>query len=477
MEHKPRILIVEDSESLAAIFSSYLGDEFYNLRVSTTLAEGRREWGIFTPDIVLLDLELPDGNGMELLVDTTLNIDAVDVIIMTAYGSGEIAARAIRSGATDYLSKPFDADRLNTTIKNLLEKRILREQVEKYAKFNRDGYCDFIGASMPMQSVYRIIESVAPSKATAFIVGESGTGKELTASAIHQMSGRKGAFHAINCGAIPHELMESAVFGHVKGAFTGAINARDGAASAADNGTLFLDEICEMDLSLQKKMLRFLQTGEFQKVGSNVTERVDVRFVCATNRDPLREVQEGRFREDLYYRLHVVPIELPPLKERGEDILILANDFLQTFRLREDKEFTSFSDEAREKLLSHQWPGNVREQWPGNVRELQNVIQNAVVLNQGSIIYDTMLPITAFPGGNQQKIETDASESPELPNSRGQWKIEPLWMVERRTIKDAIKKCGGNINKAAGLLEVAPSTIYRKRQSWNTSTEQNWRAV
>jgi two-component system repressor protein LuxO len=463
MNNRHRVLIIEDSESLAAIFSTYLGEELYEVRISMNLKEARQDWESFMPDIVLLDLELPDGNGMELLSDPHLDTTRPDVIVMTAFGSNEIAAKALRSGAIDYLSKPFDADRLNTTIRNLVERRTLSTQVAQYVQMNRQSYCGFIGSSLSMQSIYRIIDSVAPSKATGFIMGESGTGKELAASAIHQMSGRTGAFHAINCGAIPNEIMESEIFGHVKGAFTGASNNRDGAASFAKNGTLFLDEICEMDLTLQKKMLRFLQTGEFQRVGSNITETVEVRFVCATNRNPLEEVRAGRFREDLYYRLHVVPIELPPLRERGGDILVLANSFLQTCTEKEGKEFGSFSDDAASDLLSYPWPGNVRE--------LQNVIQNAVILNQGSVITETMLSFNKSRDSDLQQTELVNTES-ETPRAPAHEKrIEPLWMVERRVIEAAIATCAGNVHKAAALLEVSPSTIYRKLQTWNVKPD------
>ena len=491
-----KVLIVEDSESLAAIFSSYLGDERYDIRISTTLDQARRDWVEFAPEIVLLDLQLPDGNGLELLSGPELNKQPADIIVMTAFGSNDIAARAIRTGATDYLSKPFDADRLNTTVTNLIQRRDLSNQVASYAQLNRQSYCDFIGASMPMQSVYRIIESVAPSKATAFIVGESGTGKELTASAIHQMSGRKGPFHVINCGAIAHDLMESAIFGHVKGAFTGAINSREGAAGAADNGTLFLDELCEMDLALQKKMLRFLQTGEYQKVGSNVTERVDVRFICATNRNPQEEVRAGRFREDLYYRLHVVPIELPPLRQRGQDILLLANRFLQMCSLSENKHFEAFSTAAEDALLAYRWPGNVRE--------LQNAIQHAVVLNNGKVLEAAMLsmtnsqncavhrpgldhpPSTRFSthsGRVDQAVQADkpghadqAAQTDRVAQDN-QGEIEPLWLVERRAIESAIDQCAGNVHKAADCLKVAPSTLYRKLQTWSVSAKQSRGAV
>jgi DNA-binding NtrC family response regulator len=462
MVNRYKVLIVEDSESLAAIFSSYLGDECYDICIFTTLDEAHRDWAEIAPEFVLLDLQLPDGNGLELLSCPELNSQVVDTVVMTAFGSSDVAARAIRTGATEYLSKPFDADRLNTTVTNMIQRRDLSNQVARYAQLNRESYCGFIGASIPMQSVYRIIESVASSKATAFIVGESGTGKELTASATHQMSDRKGAFYAINCGAIAHDLMESAIFGHVKGAFTGAINNREGAAGAADNGTLFLDEICEMDLALQKKMLHFLQTGEFQKVGSSVTERVDVRFICATNRNPQKEVRAGKFREDLYYRLHVVPIELPPLRQRGQDILLLANRFLQMCSLNENKLFEAFSTAAAEELLAYPWPGNVRE------------LQNAVILNNGKLVEASMLSMTTSQNCVAHQSVVGHSVPAGFSGQADQWEIEPLWLVERRAIERAINKCADNVHKAADCLKVAPSTLYRKLQSWSVSADQSW---
>jgi two-component system repressor protein LuxO len=255
--------------------------------------------------------------------------------------------------------------------------------------------------------------------------------------------------------------MESELFGHVKGAFTGATSMREGIAAAADGGTLFLDEICEMDLDLQKKMLRFVQTGEFQKVGSSVVERVDVRYVCATNRVPFDEVKAGRFREDLYYRLYVVPIVMPPLRDRDTDILAIAEYLLESFVLKEGKEFVEFSTNAKEQILKYEWPGNVRE--------LQNVIQQAVVLNQGSILRTAMLSLSNFVTNTSTVALITPSEPAKGIGAMDSLEsIEPLWVVEKRTIEKAIEECGGNVNKAAGLLEVAPSTIYRKLQSWET---------
>ncbi len=459
-----RLLMVEDSPSLSSIYTAYLADEPYDLVCVDTLGRAHSTLDGFKPEIILLDIELPDGNGMDFLAHAMDLPDAPHVIVMTAHGTSDMALEAVRMGATDFLTKPFDAARLRVTLANAAEQVSLGKQVEALSHRERGGYQGFIGASSAMQTVYDLIDSLAPTDATGFIVGESGTGKELAAQAIHALSPRAGAeFVAINCGAIPGELMESELFGHVKGAFTGASQAREGAAGVADGGTLFLDEICEMDLDLQKKLLRFIQTGSFRKVGSNKLETVDVRFVCATNRDPLREVREGRFREDLFYRLHVVPLRLPPLRERGRDILHIARHFLERFSGEAGKGFSSFSAAAEEQLL--------RYAWPGNVRQLQNVVQQTVVLNTGEQVELDMLPSDVRQGHIDPELE-DESVADE-PDSDRQEKglalrraIEPLWLVEKRAIEAAIVACDGNVNRAAGLLEVAPSTLYRKRQAW-----------
>lgn len=472
MKNTPTVLMVEDSHSLSAIYESYLEDENYKLILAEDLCSARAAWSEHQPDLVLLDVELPDGNGLTLLDSPPNQQYPADVIVMTAFGSSDNAVKALNQGAVDYLSKPFDADRLRVTVANALKNRNLRNHVVEYASLGRAHYCDFIGSSLPMQAIYRIIDSVAPSTATAFVIGESGTGKELTASAIHQMSPRsQKAFHAINCAAIPLELIESELFGHLKGAFTGATSTRDGAASIANGGTLFLDEVCEMDLELQKKLLRFIQTGEYQRVGSNKVEVADIRFVCATNRDPLEEVRAGRFREDLFYRLHVVPIQLPPLRERGKDILTIAEHMLEEYSGECNKKFLGFSDDAKSLLLKHRWPGNIRE--------LGNVVQQAVVLNDASQVTAAMLNLSE--GARELQIPVRQSQAdhklkavPQLSDiSSPRTQIEPLWLVEKRSIESAIEMCDGNINRAAGLLEVAPSTIYRKLQAWERKAPAN----
>jgi len=461
-----KILMVEDSESLAATYCAYLADTSFNVLPVENLGLAHAKLDAYRPEIVLLDIELPDGNGLDFLEVIESLQDPPMVIVMTAHGSSDMAVEAIRRGAFDFLSKPFDAARLRVTLDNAASQLQLDQRASELARLQREQYGKFIGKSLAMQSVYKTIDALAASDATGFIVGESGTGKELAAEAIHQHSPRRDKpFIAINCGAIPGELMESELFGHVKGAFTGASAAREGAASVADGGTLFLDEICEMKLELQKKLLRFIQTSSFCKVGSNQLQKVDVRFICATNRDPLVEVREGRFREDLFYRLHVVPVRIPPLRERDEDVLMIARNFLREYSAQASKRFTAFAPEAEQAIC--------RYPWPGNVRQLQNVVQQVVVLNDGPLVEKSMLP-ERITTGHLDAEEEVAEVSPAItavpdklaPHIARRQQVEPLWLTEKNAIEAAIEACNGNINQAAGLLEVAPSTIYRKRQAW-----------
>jgi len=383
MPHTQKILMVEDSESLSAIYGSYLDAAGYEIRHSASLKEARALWTSFRPEIVLLDVELPDGNGLDLLASHQTEADPADVIIMTAYGSSDLAVQAIKAGAFDYITKPFDAERLNTAVKKVIERRKLNAKVAKYTLMCRPHCLDLMSSSLSAQSDNKFIESVAASNAPVFITGESGTGKQLTATALHEFSGRTGHLQAINCEATPPLVMESDIFGHVKGAFPGATSTSEGAAIMAHRGTLFLDEVCAMDLGVQKQLLRFMQTGEFQKVGSSKMEIADVRIICATNKNPVTEVRSGRLLEDLYYRLHVVPIELPPLRSRGADIHHIAKHLLRYYSELENKDFHSFTADAIRIMLEHPWPGNIRE--------LQNVIHNAVALHQGSRVSAVML--------------------------------------------------------------------------------------
>nr|WP_256351827.1 sigma-54 dependent transcriptional regulator [Aeromonas sp. sia0103] len=463
-ESKPRVLLVEDTRSLAVVYEQYLAQDGYEVLLADCGQQALAQLLASPPPVVLLDLELPDMSGMEILQQITEQQLPCSVVVITAHGSVDVAVEAMRHGAFDFLTKPFDSKRLCATARNALTHQQLSSLVAQYREnFERSSFAGFIGASMPMQAVYRIIESAAPSKATVFITGESGTGKEVCAEAIHQCSPRREQpFIALNCAAIPHDLMESEIFGHVKGSFTGAQGDRKGAASLADGGTLFLDEICEMDLDLQSKLLRFIQTGTLQRVGSGKLETVDVRFVCATNRDPLVEVKAGRFREDLYYRLHVIPLSLPPLRERGEDILLLARDLLLRYAKEENKRFRDFDGDAVRVLLDYPWPGNVRE--------LQNVVRNIVVLNDREWVSTDILPppLNGRRGGPVPLVTaTQADASVPMPLNAP---IRPLWLVEKEAIEQAIASCDGNIPKAAALLEISPSTIYRKKQNWEEAS-------
>ncbi|GEQ97012.1 sigma-54-dependent Fis family transcriptional regulator [Iodidimonas gelatinilytica] len=460
MTHTPHILIVEDSLSLARTYEAYLRRLEAKTQIAADLAQAKAALSQGVPDLILLDVKLPDGDGLSLLSSLPEGATRPPVIVMTAHGSVSKAVEAMQAGATDFLVKPFDADRLVTTTSNALENRRLSSLVKRYEdSFRGEGFGEFIGKSLPMQAVYRMIESAGPSKASVFITGESGTGKELCAAALHTCSPRtQGAFVALNCAALPKDLIESEIFGHKKGAFTGATGDREGAAVKAHLGTLFLDEVCEMDLALQSKLLRFLQTGMVQPVGSDDLRKVDVRIVCATNRDPMAEVRSGRFREDLYYRLHVIPIELPPLRDRGNDAVDLARAFLTQLSKEEGKSFERLSEDAENAVR--------RYGWPGNVREMRNVIQTAVVLNDGPVLEEHMLSRSLHTSdsgdADHSSKETQKAAVRDVPA-----RIEPLALVERRAIERAIDLCGGNVSQAAAYLEVAPSTLYRKLQSWD----------
>jgi two-component system, repressor protein LuxO len=325
-----------------------------------------------------------------------------------------------------------------------------------------------------MQSVYRVIDSAAQSKASVFITGESGTGKEVCAEAIHRASSRaSGPFIAINCSAIPKDLIESEVFGHVKGAFTGATANRKGAAQLADGGTLFLDEIGEMDINLQSKLLRFLQNRQVQPVGGSSAVDVDVRVICATNRDPLDEIAQGRFREDLFYRLHVLPIHLPSLQERDEDILEIGQHFLAKYSAEEGKAFTSFAPDVEARFLGFDWPGNVRQ--------LQNVIRNIVVLHNSEFVDLTMLPApldTDKPTSSQIRtpasivtpsVSTPASDTAQSrPHGGSRESIRKMADIEQEAIENALEVCEGSVPEAAHYLGISAATIYRKKASWKT---------
>ncbi len=409
------------------------------------------------------------------------------IIAATPTSNPEVTAAAIRSGASDF----FNLNTSGSSTSQLLAERILRavSQVairtsvdEARKPLNDTDQPSYIGSSQKMVEVAQLIVNAAKSNASVFITGENGTGKEVCAQLIHRFSARSDdELVTLNCAAIPDSLAETELFGHVKGAFTGAINDRQGVARQADNGTLFLDEIGEMAIDTQSKLLRFVQTGYFNRVGSNQIENVDVRFICATNRDPMEQIQSGKFRQDLFYRLNVIQIHLPPLRERGDDIVVLAERFLAKFSQEEGKRFTRFSPETIDLLKVYSWPGNIRE--------LQNVIRNIVVLHDEEIVLPSMLPIAIIKEQGERRAENLPPQNSSLArqykmidqikalNSRAanaislnesidaeanRQTIRPLGDIIDESIKEAIDLCEGNVAEASQRLGISASTVYRK---------------
>ncbi|WP_150524672.1 sigma-54-dependent transcriptional regulator [Roseibium sediminis] len=439
-----------------------------------------------TTDVLILDLETVGSD--EGLEPFAVRCPTAVIIAVSSQGSVSRAVSAMRAGAHDFLTKPFSLDALASKVSFQLDQRPTLKSdlltaissaratdssglIGEAASDNGDseevlGLSKLIGSSAAIQRVFEQIKRMAPSQAPVFITGESGTGKELCANAIHDLSDRQGKpFVTLNCAAIPRDLIESEIFGYVRGAFTGATDNRAGAAEQAAGGTLFLDEIGEMDLMLQSKLLRFLQTGTFQRLGDTVSRKVDARIICATNRDPLAEISAGRFREDLYYRLHVLPIQLPPLRERRDDIVPLATSFLLRYSAEEGRGFRGFDADAETRLASYHWPGNVRQ--------LENTIRQIVVMNDGTSITFEMLPLIirdASARASHSLIDISRERARPTAVQRPFGTIEPLWAQEKRIIEDALNAFNGNIAMAAAALEISPSTIYRKRQSWESRT-------
>ena len=461
------VLLVEDSPSLSALYSEYLRAEGGNVTHVQCGNDALEELRHSSFDLFILDIQLPDVSGLEVLPRIQEQDPASVVIMITAHGTIDVAVEAMRNGAFDFLVKPFDAKRLGVTVRNAIKQRRLQALVDNYERsLPKPDFHGFIGDSLAMQAVYRTIESVASSKASIFIVGESGTGKEVCAGAIHKAGKRaEEPFVALNCASIPRDLMESEIFGHVKGAFTGATANRQGAAGRANGGTLFLDEICEMELELQSKLLRFIQTGVYTPVGGSREEKADIRFISATNRDPWEEVQAGRFREDLFYRLHVIPLELPPLRQRGRDVVLIAQTLLKQYAEEEGKDFKGLSEDCADALLAYTWPGNVRQ--------LQNVMRQIVVLSNGEVLTRAQLPeLITRPATNDRTLRPSrplapmAPEDSMAPTTGEEPGIRPLWQEEKDIIEKAVVACEGNVPKAAALLGISASTIYRKRQGW-----------
>ncbi len=451
--HTPaRVLLVEDTLSLQMVYRAILKQAGHHADVAGTGTEALGAIRTGAHQVALIDLTLPDCDGLTLMEELLAERPALRIVVITANGSISKAVEAMRRGAHDFLVKPVDEARLVGAVENAAGRTKPRPKPVPLP--DADTGADvggFVGTSPAMERVRAKIRSVAQSMATVFITGESGTGKELCALAVHRQSSRaSGPFIALNCGAIPQDLLESEVFGHMKGSFTGAISDKPGAAAAADGGTLFLDEVCEMLPALQTKLLRFLQTSTVQPVGATRPRKVNVRIVCATNRDPLEAVRRGQFREDLYYRLYVVPIHMPPLRERGDDVIEIAEAALAHFAAEEGRRFDGLSPAVRAHFRKYGWPGNVRQ--------LLNVIRNIVVLNEGGLVSLDMLPDA--PGETVAAVtELPAPADPPLAGLT-------LAEIERVAVRTAIERHGGSVPRAARELDVSPSTLYRKMEKW-----------
>ncbi|HET8932709.1 MAG TPA: sigma-54 dependent transcriptional regulator [Polyangiales bacterium] len=437
-----RILVVDDETNARNALAELLRDEGYTVDTAPDGFKALPKLEELEPDLLLTDLKMPGIDGIELMRKAQ-NADAdLVTVVMTAYGAVDTAVMAMREGAADYITKPINFEELAIVLERALERRRLRVEAGELRNrlSQRDRIENIVGASPPMARVFETILQVAPSRASVLITGESGTGKELVAAAIHQHSQRaSGPFVKLHCAALAETLLESELFGHEKGAFTGAMGRRDGRFQQADGGTLFLDEIGEISPAIQVKLLRFLQQREFERVGGNQTIKVDVRIVAATHRDLTQEVREGRFREDLFYRLNVVTIETPPLRARVSDIPLLATRFLQRFAQENAKELRGFSDEALQRLT--QYP------WPGNVRELENAVERAVVVCRHHEVRAQDL--------SPHIVKTTARPEDGLPVVPG----ASLAELERYAILKTLEHTGGSTSRAAEILGISPRTI------------------
>jgi len=461
MTDAPPLLLIEDTPSLQMVYRSVLTNAGYDVVTASTGAEGLAAYRSTRPQVILLDLMLPDRDGLDLMRDMLAERPDLNVIVITANGSINKAVEAMRAGAHEFLVKPFDETRFLGAVENALAGRGVARRTPPVRPAPEPAPAPasaFVGSSDAMARIHAKIRSVARSMATVFITGESGTGKELCALAVHDYSPRaSGPFIALNCGAIPQDLLESEVFGHVKGSFTGAISDKPGAAAAADGGTLFLDEICEMAPALQTKLLRFLQTSTVQPVGATRPRKVNVRIVCATNQDPLDAVRRGQFREDLYYRLYVVPIHMPPLRDRGDDVIEIAEAALARFAAEESRRYDGLSPDVADLFR--------RLPWPGNVRQVLNVIRHVVVMNEGGLVTPDMLPDSVAEAGLPVAPAPVRPARPPEPDL-GALVGRPLAEIERIVIEATLARFDGSVPKAARVLELAPSTLYRKIEGW-----------
>ena len=453
----PRVLVVDDEENIRLVLRTLLRKQGYEVEVAARAEEALQRLDGFGPDFVIADVRMPGMTGIELVGELKKRESTATAIVMSAFGSVDLAIEAMKAGAYDYVSKPFKQDEVLLALRKAEEReslrrenRALREAVKRDAQMH-----EMLGKSEPMQKLFRTLEKVAEYKTTVLIQGESGTGKELIARALHRSSPRAGgAFVAVNCGAIPEALLESELFGHKRGAFTDASADKKGLFEEADQGTIFLDEIGELPLGLQVKILRALQEGTIRRLGETKDRTVDVRVIAATVRDLKHEVDEGRFREDLYYRLNVLPITVPPLRERKDDLALLVDHFIEKNNLRLGTKVRGISAPARKLVLDYHWPGNVRE--------LENTIERAVVLAEGDV-----LDVADLPERLREPRDVAA-----IALSTGELSIKKTTrFIEETLIRRALEKTKGNRTAAAKLLEISHRALLYKIKDYGIGGE------
>jgi len=451
-----RILIVDDDQSMCDLLEADLSRRGFQISCFTSADEALHALQEKEFDAVLTDLQMPVMDGLDLCNRIVLNRPDVPVIVITAFGSMETAVKAMRAGAYDFVTKPVEMDILALVLERAVKQRALQEQVKNLSKAVETAkkYDELIGASRSMQKIYHQLSRIANSESTVLITGESGTGKELVARALHRQSGRSaGPFIAVNCAALTGTLLESELFGHTRGAFTDARTARKGLFLQAEGGTLLLDEIGDFPLALQPKLLRALEERSLRPVGGDTEIPFDVRVIATTNRDLESAVEEKLFREDLFFRLNVIQIELPPLRERGTDILLLAQHFIEQFAARADKRVAGISNAAAEKLLDYAWPGNVRE--------LRNAMERAVALTRYENLVIEDLP---------EKIRSYREEEMIIGSSASD--LVSMEETERRYILHVLKSVGGNKAHAARVLGFDRKTLYRKLQFYKIAADE-----
>ncbi|HEV3279269.1 MAG TPA: sigma-54 dependent transcriptional regulator [Terriglobia bacterium] len=450
MPSKGSILIIDDEQEIRESLEEFLGSEGYALDSAATAEEGLKRAGERPYDLALVDVNLPDGSGIEVLKNLKRESPDTGVIMITAYDSSQTAFHASKEGAESYVTKPWDNDRLLLEVQNLLDRSRLRaENVQWRRALKQYGLPGIVGKSQAMQKVFDLIMQVAPSRATILIQGESGTGKELVAKTIHATSTRADRpFVPVNTGSLPVDLLESTLFGHVRGAFTSAVVSKRGLFEVADQGTIFFDEIGTIGVETQTKLLRVIQEREFMRLGGTDTVKVDVRILAATNVDLRRLVAENRFREDLFYRLNVISLTLPPLRDRKEDIPALLDHFLVRFARENGRSDMHFSPEALKLLLDHDWPGNVRE--------LENAVERAVVLSSGPVLQAGLLPEQVSGNGNHHNTRTGFEELD------GHSLFDLLENYQRGVILEMLSRSNWSQTEAAERLRIPLSTLNQK---------------